>query len=221
MSQSYWHRGQKQTPPAAKAQKIALFGTVISALLASACCWLPLLLLVFGVSGVAVSATFEQYRLLFIAVTFAFLAAGFYFVYRPKQRSVEGAATNCCPEPSGTKGWNLQKLNKAMLWVVTAVALGFVFFPNYVGVFVGSGESAVANPRAFPQVTLNVEGMHCEGCAPSVRAALEEVFGVKAASVGYESGKAVVSVDPESPASDEALVRAVEALGYKASKVPN
>lgn len=64
-----------------------------SAVIASACCWLPLLLLAFGVSGVAVSATFEK-----------------------------------------------------MLWVVTAIALAFVFFPNYIGALRAAGGTPDSAP---------------------------------------------------------------------------
>jgi copper chaperone CopZ len=46
------------------------------------------------------------------------------------------------------------------------------------------------------QCALKVNGMHCQGCAEGVRAALLKLPGVKAAEVDYERGTARVEFDP-------------------------
>lgn len=56
-----------------RGERIAKIGTVVSAIMASSCCWLPLFLLAVGISGAGIAATLEAYRPLFIVVTFGFL----------------------------------------------------------------------------------------------------------------------------------------------------
>lgn len=65
-------------------------------------------------------------------------------------------------------------------------------------------------------VTLAVTGMHCEHCVRHVTEALNAVKGVKA-KVDLASGRAVVACPEDTPA--EALVKAVEAVGFGASEV--
>ena len=63
-------------------------------------------------------------------------------------------------------------------------------------------------------VTLTVEGMHCDGCAATVKALLDMVPGVRAAGVSYAGGSARVLYDPG--ATDEArLIAAIEKGGFK------
>ncbi len=46
-------------------------------------------------------------------------------------------------------------------------------------------------------ITLNIEGMHCNGCALGLEGALEDLSFVKSASVSYEIKKAVIECDGE------------------------
>ena len=65
-------------------------------------------------------------------------------------------------------------------------------------------------------VFLLIEGMHCDGCAATIKALLDIEAGVKASSVSFKDGSARVLFDPA--AIDEAkLVAAVEKGGYKVS----
>lgn len=59
-----------------------------------------------------------------------------------------------------------------------------------------------------------IEGMHCDGCAETIKALLSLEAGVEAVSVSYQEGRAHVSYDPA--AVDPAmLVAAIEKCGYK------
>jgi copper chaperone len=63
-------------------------------------------------------------------------------------------------------------------------------------------------------LTLTIEGMHCEGCAETIKALLTVETGVKAADVSYKERRARVLYDPT--AVDEAkLVATIEKGGYK------
>ena len=65
------------------------------------------------------------------------------------------------------------------------------------------------------QVTLQVEGMTCDGCARHVERALGGVTGVAEATVpAWQAGRATVLADAE--VADHALISAVESSGYRA-----
>jgi copper chaperone CopZ len=218
------------TTPGSKAETISKVGMVLSAVMASACCWLPLLLLAFGVSGAGIAGALDAYRPLFIALTAVFLAAAFYFTYRP--RKAASASEDCCapahdccaaPGPTGTRRFNMMTLNKVTLWVVTVLAVAFLFFPSYMKFFLTgarSGEIA-ANDAAVRTTAYSVEGMTCEGCSALVGKAIQEVPGVLSVRVDYDRQRAVVSTEACCPDPTEAVLRALEKAGYQGEVVVN
>lgn len=191
----------------------AATGSVGSAVVASACCWLPLLLLAFGVSAAGASAAFEKVRPFFLVVAAALLGVGFYLTYFRKEACAPGSEC-ALPNPK------LRRFNRAMLWTATVVVVAVALFPNYVGFLLGSSGQAVAVENGSTQsMALNIQGMTCEACATHIQKELAQVAGVKQASVRYADGKALVTFDPSSPPSQNALLEAVEKAGYKASLV--
>ena len=77
---------ESEAAPRLDAGVIAQIGALASAVVASACCWLPLLLIAVGVSGGALAATFEAWRPVLLPVTFVLLGLAFYFVVPEKVR---------------------------------------------------------------------------------------------------------------------------------------
>jgi copper chaperone CopZ len=216
-----------------KSAWLATLGAVFTAIVGSACCWLPLLLIAFGFSAAGVGSFFEEYRPFFLTAAFLLLAFAWYLTYRPAierawkrfsgkvvQPSAEAccagetspaSSQSCCPPASLRRRW----FNQVMLWVATAVVIAFAFFPSYAGILLGDGNSQKAAETTAPVVTLRIEGMTCEACAAHLQKTLAHVPGVQSASVGYSKGIARVTVDPEAPPSREALLKAVESAGYK------
>ncbi|MCH8192564.1 MAG: cation transporter [Planctomycetes bacterium] len=189
---------------------VAQFGALASAMVASACCWLPLLLIAVGVSGGALAATFEAWRPVLLPVTFVLLSVAFYFTYRkPEVSAASGAA--CCP-PARAKGITLKKVNKGMLWVVTAFVLVFAFFPNYVGYLLG-GEDTLAAREDLDKVVIEIDGMTCEACAANIVDSLRKVPGVEAAEVSYERHEALVGIQKGSEPPRELILAAVANAG--------
>jgi copper chaperone CopZ len=185
--------------------------SVLSAAAASACCWLPLLLLAFGFSAAGVSAAFAKVRPYFLASAAVFLAAGFYLVYVRKEHCAPGTA--CAT--ANAKG---QRRNRAMLWVaVVAVAL-FAFFPSYAGLFAKSGSAdGSRNAKGDGQtLVFDLAGMTCEACAAHIQKALADVPGVQGVTVSYDKHEAHVSVSSISPPATESLIAGVSKAGYAA-----
>jgi len=201
-------------------ERIAKAGTLVSAIIASSCCWLPLVLLAVGVSGAGIAATMEAFRPIFIVVTFGFLAAAFYFTYRPRKAaagtdccSTEGTDQTCC-ETAGNSRFSLLAANKVMLWLVTAAAVAFLLFPNYVGALIGQGsdEALTADMR---QTTFAIKGMTCEGCAATVAQTIRKVPGVLAVEVDYAKAEAVVGTEPGVVAPVRPILAALADAGYQ------
>jgi uncharacterized membrane protein YraQ (UPF0718 family)/copper chaperone CopZ len=63
-------------------------------------------------------------------------------------------------------------------------------------------------------IELNIEGMHCSHCVDTATKAIEDTDGVTSAQVDLATGRAVVEGDN---VNTDALIRAVESVGYKAS----
>ncbi len=64
------------------------------------------------------------------------------------------------------------------------------------------------------QVTFNIEGMHCEACARTIRALLETEPGVKSVDVSFDPGTARILFDPN--AVNEARLKSrIEKPGYR------
>lgn len=190
----------------------ATAGSLTSAILASACCWLPLVAIAFGASAAGAGAFFEQYRPYFLAVAAALLAAGFYFLYIRKENCEPGSA---CAVPSR----KAQRFNKAMFWVSVLFIAAFAFFPNYVGLLLG-GTSARAVSDGQAQVSLTIEGMTCEGCTAAITKSLSAVDGVQGVEVDYHSKSArVVLADDTLAKNPQPLLDAVKAAGYDATLV--
>ncbi len=186
-------------------------GTITTAVVASACCWLPLLLIGVGASGAAALASLETYRPFFVSLTFALLALGFYFAYRPTACSTAADANGCCSPPNVTP----QRFNRAMLWVVAVIAATLLFFPNYVGFFVNNGPTTVITDSQ-KQIAISVEGMTCEACAAILGKELRKVSGVEAVKVNYAKKQALIAYSEMVP-NQESLLAAVETAGYSGS----
>ena len=73
-------------------------------------------------------------------------------------------------------------------------------------------QPAAPEPPPLVERTLRITGMMCEHCEAAVKGALEKVPGVQEAAASHEAGTARVILTGE--VSDEALARAVEAIGY-------
>ena len=186
-------------------------GSLLSAMVASACCWLPLALVIFGISAGGLAAFFDRFRLLFLMIAVVLLSVGFYLNYFRKERC---EADMECARPNGV----LKRLNRVVLWLAVVGTVAFGLFPNYSGRLFGGGSTAVAaDSNKESQVVLRVDGMTCAGCASTVKVSLVGIPGVIAAAVDVAQGRAVVTVDPKYPPAIEVLIAAVNKTGFQAS----
>jgi len=203
-----------ETKPESRGLQLAAVGSVVSAVAASACCWLPFVLIAFGASAVGVSSWFERSRPLLLGVAGLLLAGGFYLAYFRREACAPGSS---CAVPNV----RLRRLNRAMLWVATVLVLAFAFFPSYAGLLLAENSATASKESVagLTTLTLGIEGMSCEACSVHIEKRLAGVPGVRSASVSYAEKQAKVSIDPASPPSQEALTKAVEKAGYKVTNL--
>ena len=214
------------TPTGGKAETISKVGTVLSAIMASSCCWLPLLLLAFGVSGAGIAGTLDAYRPLFIALTVVCLTVAFYFTYRPR-RIAPGStdccttASACCATPTTGPQFGATTPNRFMLWGVTILAIAFLSFPHYVKYFltVGDADKPTVKTPLVRTTTFAVKGMTCEGCAALVEKAVKDIPGVLSVRVDYDKKTVVISTEACCPAPVDPVVQALEKAGYQREAV--
>ncbi len=62
--------------------------------------------------------------------------------------------------------------------------------------------------------TFKIEGMHCAGCANTIKALVEKEPGVQIVTVSYDEGHARILYDPQATGEDR-LVAAIQKPGFR------
>ena len=128
-------------------------GAVFGAMGVSACCWLPPVLLLLGVGSAGLGSFFHQYQIFFALGALLLLGSAFYFTYRKPRET----ADNCGCEASRKNS----KSNKVVLWITTALVIGFFSYPYWpVGRNSATQESTT---NLDNKVSLNRAEIHIEG----------------------------------------------------------
>lgn len=112
-----------------KGQKLAAAGGIIGALAASSCCILPVALFSLGISGAWIGG-FTQlapYQPYFITATLAFIAAGYWLVYRSSK--IACADSEACARPFPNK---LVKVALIAATIIVGAAWAFDYVAPYV-----------------------------------------------------------------------------------------
>jgi mercuric ion transport protein len=101
---------------------------VASALAASICCIGPLVAALLGATSLGALVAFHRYRPYFTGITLLFLAGAFYMTYRKKSQVCEPGSVCAIAGPT-----QVERINRVILWVVTAVVLAVLTFPTWSG----------------------------------------------------------------------------------------
>lgn len=192
---------------------MAVGGSVIAAILSSACCWIPLLALAFSAHIHSIAKFFEQQRWIFIGASCVLLAVGFYMVYFKK--------VCCAANPGGGKCGRLRTINVVSLWIgVVAVGAGAIlpeyFADELYAVIEKSAEVQVDDREhngALATVNIDIAGMTCPGCAATIKQALGDIPGVVVAKVSFDDEAAVLKLEDE--VSTTGILSAIEELGFR------
>jgi len=113
----------------ARGQRLAATGSIIGALASLSCCILPLVLFSLGISGAWIGnlTRLAPYQPYFIAVTLAFLGAGYWLVYRATRTGCAAGETCARPLPN-------RFVRAALLAATVLVVLAWSF--DYIAPYV-------------------------------------------------------------------------------------
>jgi copper chaperone CopZ len=140
-------------------------GVVFAAILASACCWLPLLLVAFGASALGFSAFFESARPWLMGLTAILLSLAIYLKVRPGRLAGE-----CCEaETTADVDAKQPSVLRRIPWLLILVAGASIYLPGY---FLAANQEA--EPELGTQVWLLTLPADAEPSA--VQAALESAL---------------------------------------------
>lgn len=106
-------------------------GGLLGGLAASSCCIAPLVLFSLGAGGAWLGnlAALAPYQWIFVTLTLAFLAAGFYLVYRRP-------AAACAPDEACARPLPRRAV-KAALWASTVLVAAAIAFPYVAPALLG------------------------------------------------------------------------------------
>ena len=190
----------------------SLTAAVTAAIAASICCLGPLLFVALGVGGAWASklTMFEPLRPVFITLTVAFLAFGFYRAYRRPAAAEACGVDGSCAVPGS------RRLNRVALWVATPLLLGLLVSPYLAPHLFFARSITPVNSATEKRVVLQLQNMDCPACLVTVRKSLARLQGVNDVQVTTEPPQAVVSFDAAriSPAQ---LIEATTNAGYPSS----
>lgn len=96
----------------------------------------------------------QDYRPIFLVVTFGLLGSAFYLTYRPRKTAATGGDKGSRP-PASPRA-NIMTLNKVMLWAVTVIVIVFLFFPQAVTGLFASQDGFTAD---MDRTVITIEGM--------------------------------------------------------------
>lgn len=191
-------------------ERLATGGAVAAAAAASLCCIGPLVFVALGLGAFGASAVFESLRPYLLGAAVLLLAFGFYRAYF--WRTVAACAPDeaCATRPAG-------RATRAALWVAAFSVIAFALSPYYAGALTRRLSAKSTPPAATQPSTARasfiVTGMTCAGCEETIKLALQQTPGVRAAEVSYDRGEAVVEYDPSVTDITE-IRKAIDETGY-------
>jgi len=193
---------------ATTSMKAGKFG-ILSAILSSACCIGPMLLVAMGLGGGA--AFFGRYHWFFLLGGLAVLSWAWARYLREK--------TACDCEH---RAMNARRASFFTLLFATGIVALFSTLNVSRYVFRGAQRTAPqtivveATTAGLQRAVIPVEGMRCATCEIAVRSALSRVPGVKSARASVASKTATVDFD-HAQTRVEQLVSAINSTGYHVS----
>ena len=182
----------------------------LSAVFASACCGVPLVLIALGLGGLGLGSFFGTYHWHFTGAGALLLAAAWFVFLREKARL-------------GAVGSEIRnaRLTPALLAVATAAVLGFGGLNVASALGLGSKAREVRTASSgssgeLAHVVLPVKGMTCVTCEWGIEKALGKLDGVAEVKASASEQKVLVRYEP-GKVTLERMIEAVDSTGYKAS----
>ncbi|OJV19162.1 MAG: heavy metal transporter [Dyadobacter sp. 50-39] len=181
---------------------------LLTAFASSLCCTVPLLAVIFGISGSASGLVWlESFRPYSIALTIGALGWAWYNQLKSNKMK------DCMCDTNKTSFWQ----TKAFLGIITGLALLLLTFPSYSNLLYQEKAQEVLQPaQDGPQKVayVTIKGMSCESCEHHIKKEVAKLKGVSQVDVSYQKGAATVKFDSKKTSIAD-IKKAVDATGYK------
>lgn len=183
---------------------------ILSAVFASSCCAVPLLLIGLGLGGIGAGSVLGKYHWYLQGGAVVLLAFAWGVWYREKRRAYALAAD--------FKG---EKITPRILAVASVVAAFFIGNSVYANFFDGSSAAPVAAergvmaPTGYQTANLRVEGMSCSSCASHIKGELAKLPGIFDVDVSVKGKSVSVTYDPKQVQPSQ-CVQVINDAGYEA-----
>lgn len=178
---------------------------IASAVLASACCVGPIVLVLLGLGGSVLGAFLAEYHWhLQIGAVVVLALAWWIFLHERKR---------LCTIASDRKGEKVTKTTLGIVSIIVAVFVGM----NLVTALQSEASDQKANAPILQNaasVVIPVSGMTCMACEVSVNSALKKLPGVLDANADSRAGQVTVKYDPLK-VSIQQMADAITKAGYK------
>jgi len=191
----------------AKASGKLLGAGVLSAIVASSCCIVPVLALIAGSSGMASSFSWvEPFRPYLIGLSIAVLSFAWYQKLKLNKQGVD-----CCAIDDKPKFIQ----SRTFLGIITVFALLMMAFPSYSNIFFANNEKQVSVvDKANIQTTeFRISGMTCTSCEDHVEHAVNKLRGIVEVEASYENENATIVFDSSKTSLLE-IKESINSTGY-------
>jgi len=176
---------------------------ILSAITASLCCLVPIVLIMLGLGSLGIGAAIGKYHWYFI-IAAGFLLAFAWSSYFKEKKSCELRA--CEMKNKG--------VTKGVLLTATVLVLLFTGLNVYTYSFNGAKE---LTSNLGTRVSIPVEGMTCASCEIAVNSSLRKLPGIYEARASAKRKSALVAYDPAAVSLDE-IISTINKTGYTATK---
>ena len=184
-----------------KASRLGL----LSAVVASSCCVLPVLLVVTGLGSLGVGSLLGRFHWGFIGGALALLLYAWRVYFKKRSHC---RAASCEMEGGKTTRWALLV---ASLIVLTLISLNLYTYASR-----RPSQLSLASTTGLAQVRIPVEGMTCFTCQLTVGSSVKKLPGVREAHADVTQHSATITYDPRQITVQQ-LVEAINKTGYRAS----
>lgn len=190
-----------------KSNKKLIGAGLLTAIVASFCCIIPVLALIAGASGLA--STFsglEPIRPYFVCLTGVLIGFAWYQRLKPKKQM----DCNC---ETVEKPKFIQ--SKTFLGIVTVSAGLILAFPYYAHIFYPKTEKQVivVDKSNIQTVEFSISGMTCTSCEKHIAHEVDKFVGITKSTVSYENESAIVEFDNSKTNSTE-IEKGINRTGY-------
>ncbi|MBA2411858.1 MAG: cation transporter [Planctomycetes bacterium] len=183
-------------------------GAIVAGVLASACCWLPFVVIGVGASAAGAGAFFDRWRPVFLVIATVLLLAAFWLIRRQA----------ACDPASSCSTATLRRRRIAHLGLVAAVVIVALSaaYPLYGPALLRRNVVERQSTAGGTALSFRVDGMTCATCAVAVEKELLKLDAIESVRIDHSTGLASVSVTPSNAESEvrAGIAAAVARLGY-------